>query len=246
MGSEMCIRDSSKTTAYHPQSNGMIERQHRIIKDRLISRIHAASSGTQSWLEHLPFVLLGIRTSVREDSQCSPAELLYGGPLRLPGDVLAPSGTPPPASSFVQDLRSVIGSAGPMPVAYHGSQPSRVDPALSGVSHVLLRVDSVRPPLVPPYEGPYKVLGRSSDMKTFTVLKRDKPLVVSIDRLKPAFFLPDSPAPLVPSLPARAVPSSTASPRIPPPARSVPLTPDRPSSRTFSGRLSRPVVRFQA
>ena len=51
----------------------------------------AASSGSGSWLHHLPFVLLGMRTSVREDSLCSSADLVYGSSLRLPGDMLEPS-----------------------------------------------------------------------------------------------------------------------------------------------------------
>ena len=35
-----------------------------------------ARSSTPDWMTHLSFVLLGIRSSVREDSGSSPAELL--------------------------------------------------------------------------------------------------------------------------------------------------------------------------
>ena len=48
----------------------------------------------------------------------------------------------------------------PMPVLYHGSPPSRVDSKLWESSHVFLRIDAVRRPLVPPYEGPFPVLER--------------------------------------------------------------------------------------
>ena len=94
------------TTAYHPLSNGLIERQHRTIKDRLISRECASGSG--SWMDHLPFVLLGLRTSIREDSKCSLADLLYGSSLRLPGDMLCPSEPVPRASDFAQRLSAVL------------------------------------------------------------------------------------------------------------------------------------------
>ena len=46
----------------------------------------------------------------------------------------------------------------PMPVEHHGSSTSfRVDSGLAAASHVFLRLDAVKRPLVPPYEGPFKV-----------------------------------------------------------------------------------------
>jgi transposase InsO family protein len=70
------------TTAYHPQANGMVERAHRQIKDALRSR--QAGNG---WPEHLPWVLLGLRASPKDDSAISSAELAYGSPLVLPGQI---------------------------------------------------------------------------------------------------------------------------------------------------------------
>lgn len=50
----------SRTTAYHPQANGIIERWHRTLKSSLMA------SGQQNWLETLPLILLGLRSTVRE------------------------------------------------------------------------------------------------------------------------------------------------------------------------------------
>jgi hypothetical protein len=44
-----------------------------------------------------------------------------------------------------------------------------------------------RTPLEPPYTGPYAVLSRNN--KTFKILVNEKAVVVSIDRLKPAFMM---------------------------------------------------------
>ena len=203
----------------------MIERQHRTLKDRLISR--ACASGDSSWMEHLPFVLLGLRTSVRADSGCAPSDLLYGSPLRLPGDVVlvGQSAIPPPASEFASQLQSTMRRSSPMPVLHHGSPASsRVDAGLASASHAFLRVDAVKRPLVPPYEGPFQILERSQNNKTFVILRRDKPVTVTVDRLKPAVFLPES----NPALSRRAVPP-TPSPT-PAPAPSPPPAPQPVSS----------------
>ena len=190
----------------------------------------ASATGLNSWMDHLPFVLLGLRTSVRADSECAPSDLLYGSPLRLPGDLVHPVPPAPSVSAFSQHLHAVMRQAVPMPVSHHGGhlRPSHVDPALAVASHVLLRVDAVRRPLVPPYEGPFRVLERGA--KTFVLLKNGKSVTVSIDRLKPAFLdLPEDN-------------SVTPVPAGPP---AVPSAPPLPVF-TASGRVSRPPVLFQA
>ncbi|PRD26390.1 UNVERIFIED_CONTAM: Ccar1 [Trichonephila clavipes] len=52
-------------TTYHPQSNGLIERQHRSVKASL--RCHLQQS--KSLVTSLPFILLGICTSLKEGQQ---------------------------------------------------------------------------------------------------------------------------------------------------------------------------------
>jgi len=43
-----------------------------------------------NWLEALPLVFLGIRSKVMEDFHWTPAELVHGTTLRLPGDFFQP------------------------------------------------------------------------------------------------------------------------------------------------------------
>ncbi|KAG7188080.1 hypothetical protein KM043_015930 [Ampulex compressa] len=61
-----------RTTTYHPQANGLIERFHRQLKAAIICH------GGQRWTEALPAVLLGIRTAFKEDLGTTPAEMVYG------------------------------------------------------------------------------------------------------------------------------------------------------------------------
>ena len=66
----------------------MVERLHRQLKDSLKAR-----TTSPHWMKHLPFTLLGLRTTWREEPGCSPAELVYGSTLRIPGEFIDP--TPP-------------------------------------------------------------------------------------------------------------------------------------------------------
>jgi hypothetical protein len=72
------------TTAYHPQANGMVERLHRRLKDALRTR-----GANATWAAELPWVLLGLRSQPREDSNISPAQAVYGTPLVLPNQYLS-------------------------------------------------------------------------------------------------------------------------------------------------------------
>ena len=67
------------TTSYHPQSNGIVEIVHQRLKDAL-----RMQQNPNNWSNNLPLVLLSIRSSIKEDLDCSPAELVYGETLRLP------------------------------------------------------------------------------------------------------------------------------------------------------------------
>ena len=70
-----------RTTAYHPCANGLIERFHRQLKASL-----RTLPDTNKWADALPLVMLGIRTALKDDLQCTTAEMVYGSTIRLPGE----------------------------------------------------------------------------------------------------------------------------------------------------------------
>jgi cleavage and polyadenylation specificity factor subunit 1 len=163
----------STTTAFHPQSNGMVERCHRQLKDALKARLAAAA-----WPSHLPWVLLGLRTAPKEDSGVSSAELVYMAPLSLPAQLAADLEAP--LAPLVERFRQLQ----PPPVRHVGlPPPSGVPAALADVEMVYIRKGGSLPPLTPPYAGPYHVLKRGT--KFFTVQLGDRVETVSVDRLKP-------------------------------------------------------------
>lgn len=169
-----------QSTAYHPQANGIVERLHRTLKTALISHEN------QQWTKTLPMVLLGLRTVYKEDIQSSPAELVYGEVLRLPGDFFKSNIDPnTPASEILTLLRQSFDNVKSVPASNHSNQKPFVHKDLMNTSHVWIKLQSVKP-LCPKYAGPYKVLNRKE--KFFTVQIKSKAENISIDRLKPAFL----------------------------------------------------------
>ena len=71
----------NRTTSYHPQSNGMVERFHHQLKTAIM-----AHEPPNPWTTTLPAVLLSIRIAVKGLLGRSAAEMDYGTTLRLPGE----------------------------------------------------------------------------------------------------------------------------------------------------------------
>ena len=69
------------TTAYHPQTDGLVERFNRTLTDMLAKTVE--TSGT-NWDEWLPYVLFAYRSSLQQSTSESPFFLLYGRDARLP------------------------------------------------------------------------------------------------------------------------------------------------------------------
>jgi len=172
------------TTSYHPAANGQCERLHRQLKAAIMAHddIH--------WIDALPLVLLGIRNAFKEDIQATTAELVFGEPLRLPGElVAAKEETTIEKSEFAAKLRQHFSKLRPIPASRHANPSSFVYRDLSHATHVLLRVDKVRRSLEAPYTGPYRIISRSADNKSIVLDVKGKPNTVSIDRVKPAYLL---------------------------------------------------------
>ena len=232
---------NNHTTAYHPQANGMVERLHRQLKAALMARTTDAN-----WSDHLPFVLLGIRTSWRSDLNHSPAELVYGTSLRLPGELINPeqSSDFTPSSEFVQRLKATMNSFKPSVPQFHGPKRTYIPKNLASSGYVYVRHDSHKQPLQRPYDGPYRIINVKE--KYFVLDINGKHQKNSVDRLKPAHVPTPVPNP-VPTTTDSALDLST------PDTRNTPVTTSTNDSNTKSdvdhytrsGRQSRLPLRFR-
>ncbi|MBM6549339.1 DDE-type integrase/transposase/recombinase, partial [Streptococcus dysgalactiae subsp. equisimilis] len=234
-----------KTTVYHPAANGMVERFHRQLKASL------RATEESRWTEVLPLVLLGIRATVKADLNASPAELVYGTSLRLPGELISPK--QPGAfdyGKYVERLKNHMRSLRPTAPRTRTVVVQK-HPELATCPFIFLRTEGSHPPLTAPYTGPHRVLRRAD--KTFVIDREGRKETVTIERVKPAFL--DDPAPIPstshaptdtdthvrPPAPSSAPIASTASPSSP----ELPLPASPPPPVTNSrGRTVRKPVRF--
>jgi len=205
---QMGVRHNT-TTAYHPQSNGMVERVHRHLKEGLKAR------GAQAdWPQHLPWVLLNIRTTPKSDSNVSAAEVVYGSPITLPAQLAAPDEAQPAAAA----QPPIPTRAQPLPA------PAVIPAHLAAAELVYVRKGGQPGPLAPPYGGPFRVISKSA--KYFTLDIGGQQQTVTVDRLKPhtgtAAASPAAP-------PRRGRPPAAAAAR--------PPTPTPPAARATSPGL---------
>lgn len=161
------------TTSYHPQPKGLVERFHWDLK----SALRACLSGNH-WIADLPWVLLSLWTTPKQDLGYSPTECTPRHQPLLPGSTI---GHPSPPDPSIPRLPS------------HHCSPSQSQPYpdLQRASHDFVRIDASRPTLQPPYAGPFRVLHHGP--KTFTVDLAGRSEVISLDRIKPAVLPPDEP-----------------------------------------------------
>ncbi|GFU93297.1 retrovirus-related Pol polyprotein from transposon 412 [Trichonephila clavipes] len=173
---EILAIDKTKTTALHPQSDGMVERFNRTILNSLSLLV---SSNQQDWDKKLPFFLLAYRSAVHETTGYSPSEMLFGRDFRLPADLLfsQPSDAPLVPEEYIEKLQ------GRMEEMHHLARErigmasekmkTRYDARATG--HDFHEGDKVwlwnpkrrkglSPKLQTNWEGPYTVLKRLNDV----------------------------------------------------------------------------------
>ena len=80
-----------------------MERFHSHLKSALRARLSGPS-----WIRELPWVLLGIRATPKEDLGCSTAEMVYGTPLTVRGDFVTSQNDHLDTSSDLQQLQSQV------------------------------------------------------------------------------------------------------------------------------------------
>lgn len=187
----------TRTTAYHPQSNGEVERFNRTIAAMLS---HYVAADQRDWDDYLPTVLLAYRSSVHSSTKQTPFMLMFGRELSLPVDVMF--GQPPNQKKSVIDyvakLREDLDKAyEEVRMQLEVEQRRQKDyydrevrpQRFKAGDRVWLFVPAIKKgcakKLCRPWKGPFKVVELVTDVLARIQTTANKTAVVHFNRLKP-------------------------------------------------------------
>ena len=197
------------TTAYHPQTDGLVERFNRTLISMLAKTVERDG---RDWDQQLPFVLFAYRTSQQQSTLESPFFILYGRDPRLPTqtamtanktrqhwDLKEYGADLASRTAVAWDLaRKCIGKAQKKQKEYYDRR-ARPPRFRVGDRVFLFKPADKSGPLrkfARPYHGPYRVV--EMDCNTAQIRRVDRPeedtVLVALDRLRccPEELVPDN------------------------------------------------------
>ena len=173
--------DKTRTTPYHPQSDGMIERFNRTLIQMLAT---CAENHPFNWENHIKKVCMAYNVSKQSTTQYSPFFLMFGRQAQLPIDIMY--GSPQHSdttSEYVKTLQQILSTAfknARQHISVHQErQAENYNKRVHGAPYDRGRLVWLFNPVVPkkqakkfhkPWTGPYKVLKKISD-STYRIYK---------------------------------------------------------------------------
>ncbi len=199
---EMCSLlgiTKTRTTPYHPQSDGLVERLNRTLLAMLSI---AAGEDECNWDLHLPKLMFAYRTSVQETTRSTPFSLMFGREVKLPIDLMFPLPEQPPTShtQYARLLKDHLQTSYEQVRKHMGVQQRRqkevFDIKPGGAGYKVGDLVWMHSPAVPcehsrklhrPWQGPFVVRKEINDVvyRIQRLAPARQRLVVNFNRLKP-------------------------------------------------------------
>ena len=190
--------NKTRTTPYHPQSDGLVERFNRTLLAMLAT---CAKDNPLDWEKHVRKVCMAYNTSVQASTGYTPFYLMFGRQARLPADVIygAPNTDERSVTDYAMALRRRMENAFTLArqhsLTQHLKQKELYDKKIHGrpfkegeyvwLSSPMGRRGASKK-LHHPWSGPFRVLKRISD-STYRIQQlqgRKYRKIVHFDRLK--------------------------------------------------------------
>ncbi len=189
----------SRTTAYHPQSDGLVERFNRTLQAMLAAYVREDQT---DWDDHLPHIMMAYRASEHASTRATPNFLMLGREVNIPLDLLAGKGPDQAektsnayALKVQNNLREAYQQVRDHTQAAQERQKRLYDLKKCGdpldegelvLLYTYRRKHGRSPKLQSFWKGPYKVTQKLSDANyRIRNLHGGHPQIVHYDRLKP-------------------------------------------------------------
>lgn len=181
-----------RTSPFHPQANGRVERVHKTIAKMLA---HYVNSTHTNWDKYLAFVASAYNSRVHESTGLTPYEVIYGRTMNSPFelDKLPPGVDVQEVKSLAHRLKDIwrkvqkSNRKATDRQLRRGNEGATLPPYKIG-DWVLVRNTMVKPgrtkKFTPLFEGPYRITRLTSPVNAEVQLT-DRTVVVHFDRLKP-------------------------------------------------------------
>lgn len=167
----------NKTSIYHPQSNGLLERVHRTLKESIASM----SSQVFEWEQRLLYFKLFYNNATHSATGFTPAELFFGRELNTPITMNSPPITAEDYSKFVEKQQKHIQESRKIVQNYEKTVEKRANKKIKNTSvnfnvedTVFLKSLISPTALAPKFQGPYKILKEFRN-QNFLIQKLDDP-----------------------------------------------------------------------
>ncbi|XP_011859870.1 PREDICTED: uncharacterized protein LOC105557283 [Vollenhovia emeryi] len=182
-----------QTTAYHPESNGALERSHRTLAEYLR---HYISTDQTDWDEWLPYVMFTYNTTPHTVTGLTPFELIYGHQAILPSALNQPPKFTYTYDDYAQELKERIRAANQIAKANSKEEKEKSkkyydkkakETSFKVGDKVLLLDETLRrgrsKKLEPEWIGPYTVMEKHNDVN-YSVKMGRRTIRVHANRLK--------------------------------------------------------------
>ena len=163
-----------QSSAYHPQSQGALERFHQTLKSALKKYCHENET---DWDKGIPFVLFAVREAKQETLGFSPFELIYGhtvrGPLKLLHETWVSNSEPDELLTYVDSFKNRMFHAFNVVKRLFPQVQSRMKQRYDLKSkvrsfepgdQVLILLPMTGEPLGTKYVGPYTIESKMNDV----------------------------------------------------------------------------------
>ena len=186
-----------KTSPYHPQTDGMVERFNRSFLNMIRNYV---DENQKDWSTHIPLIMFAYRTNVHDTLGFSPAEVLQGRKLPLPIDIMRP-----PTLNFEDDFSSIDELFDKMKMTRASVRTKAEKAAVNRKRHYdstkrVIRTDfkpgdlvywkrptvkkGLSPKLQQIWQGPFTVKSQLSDLNFVLTDETDKSITVHVNNLK--------------------------------------------------------------